>query len=138
MADIYICTIDRKEVYQFPSLPEEFPTMSESSKNEEFATFNNGDFNLMNGNGLITFSIDQKLPMQDYYFNKCDYHNSASIISLLLRSIEGKFPVRFVLKGDDNQDYTNITVTCEKLNYNFDKQLDVLITADFKQYRVIV
>ncbi|MCB2309055.1 hypothetical protein LGL08_20335 [Clostridium estertheticum] len=138
MADIYITTQDRSSVLQFPALPEEFPVMSESSRNEEFLTFNNGNFNLQNGNSLITFSLNQKMPMHDYYFNKCDYLNTASIIQLILRSIEEKFPVRFVLKGDNNQDYTNILVTCEKFDYNFDKNLDIVMSADFKEYRALV
>lgn len=138
MAEIYVCNEDRSIVLQFPSLPTEFPVMSEPSLNEEFETFGNGNFNLLNGNGLITFNLSQKLPMQDYVYNKCDYHNSASIIQLILNSIEQKFPIRFVLKGDDDQDYTNILVSCEKFDYNFDLFLDVLIAADFKEYRAIV
>ena len=138
MADIYISTLDRKSVYQFPTLPEEFPTLSQLSKNEEFNSFNNGDYNLLNGSGLITFSMSQMLPMKEYSFLKADYHNSANIINLMLTSMVEKFPVRFVLKGNNDDDYINLAVTVEKFDYNFNKSLDVVFTADFKQYRAIV
>ena len=76
MADIFVSTLDRKEVYQFPNIPEEFPTIGQSAKNEEFSSFNNGDYNLLNGAGLITFSMGCMLPQKQYYFCRASYKNS--------------------------------------------------------------
>lgn len=138
MADIYVSTLDRKQVYQFPTLPEEFPVLSKTAKNELFETFNNGVFNLIGGAGLIEFSMGFMLPLHEYSFNKCDFNNTQNIINLLLTSMVEKFPVRFIFKGEDDADYSNIAVNVEKFDYNFDKMLDVVFSADFKEYRVIV
>lgn len=138
IADIYVSTLDRKEVYQFPTLPEEFPTLSQSAKNEEFSTFNNGDFNLLNGSGLIIFSMGFMLPQQQYNFCKAPYTNSNKIISLMTRSMRNKMPIRFIFKGKDNAEVVNLAVTCEKLDWNHNKELDIVFSADFKQYRAIV
>jgi len=138
IADIYVSTLDRKRVYQFPTLPEEFPTISNSTKNEEFATFSNGDFNLQNGVGLKEFGMGFMLAMHEYNFCKCSWFNSVGIINLLLTSMIEKFPIRFIFKGNSDEDCVNITVTCEKFDYNFDHQLDIVFSADFKEYRAIV
>ncbi len=147
IADIYVCKIDRKKVWQFPTLPEEFPVISLPSKNEEFSTFNNGDFNLLNGVGLITFSMGFMLPLHQYNFNKCDFNNTQNIINLLMTSQIEKFPIRIIFRGNEkqsdisatagNDDFSNILVSVEKFEYYFDKNLDVVFQGEFKQYRAV-
>ena len=138
MADIYVSTLDRKEVYQFPTLPEESPTVSQVSKNEEFPTFNNGNYNLLNGTELITFSLSQMLPEQQYEFCKASYTNSDKIISLFANSLTNTMPIKFIFRGKSETSIINLTVTVEKLEWHFDKALDIIFTADFKQYVAIV
>jgi len=136
MADIYVSKIDRSEVWQFPTIPEEFPTISQPSKSEEFSTFNNGDFNLQNGVGLKSFSMGFMLPLHKYNFNKCDFNNTQNIINLILTSMVEKFPIRFIFKGEGDSEYTNIMVTVETFEYNFNKQLDIVFSGEFKEFRV--
>ena len=138
IADIYVSTLDRKRVYQFPTLPEEFPTISNSTKNEEFATFSNGDFNLQNGVGLKEFGMGFMLAMHQYSFCKCEWFYSASVIYLLETSMKEKYPIRFIFKGNNGEEWINIAVTCEKFEYHFDHQMDIVFSADFKEYRAIV
>ncbi|MBZ9633195.1 hypothetical protein [Clostridium sp. FP1] len=137
--------MDRKQVWQFPTLPEEFPTMNLQSKNEEFSTFNNGDFNILNGVGLKSFSMGFMLPLHEYNFNKCDYNNTQNIVNLLMTSMVEKFPVKFIFKdnnskgsdGFENEGYGNIVVSVEKFEHHFDRNLDVIFQGEFKEYRVI-
>ncbi|MCB2310647.1 hypothetical protein LGL55_05860 [Clostridium tagluense] len=147
IADIYVCKSDRKKVWQFPALPPEFPTFSQESKNEIFSTFNNGDFNLLNGVGLISFSMGFMLPLHDYSFNRCDHNNTQNIMNLLMTSKIEKFPVRFIFRGNEkderlnvssgNEDFSNILVSVEKFEYNFDKNLDIIFQGEFKEYRAV-
>jgi hypothetical protein len=135
MAEIYISTVDRKEVYQFPNIPEEFPSLSQVSKNEEFSSFDGGDYNLLGGAGLLGFSMGCMLPMKQYYWCRSSYQNSSRIISLMTKSLRNKIPIRFVFKGNGDLDIINLVATCEKLDWNYNHQLDIVFSADFKQYR---
>ncbi|MBU3145027.1 hypothetical protein [Clostridium sp. CF012] len=134
-AEIYISTIDRKEVYRFTNIPEEFPTLSQSAKNEQFDTFNNGEYNLLNGAGNFSFSLGCMLPCHQYSFCKGDWKNSGRIISLMKKSMVTKIPIRFIFKGVGDVDVINIIMTCEKLDWNYNHQLDFVFSADFKEYR---
>ncbi|MBU3098748.1 MULTISPECIES: hypothetical protein [Clostridium] len=137
MADIYVCTENRDQVYQFPTLPDKFPDLESNSLNEEFQTFNNGVFNLLNGTGLISFDMGFMLAMQQYVFCKCDYMNTPNIINLMDSAKTDKFPIRLIFKGNDNADYINILVSVEKLTWGFNHEMDVDFNASFKEYRAL-
>ena len=135
--DIFVGTLDRKESYVFPTLPEEFPDIELPSKNEEFVTFNAGNYNLTGGAGLKTFSMGYMLPMHDYSFNGWDYHYTPGIIKFLTTSMINKTPVEFVFIEGDVNSYTIIIVLVEKFTYRYDKMLDIVFSGDFKEYKVI-
>ncbi len=58
MANIYFSTLDRKQLYELPILPEEMPELSKGAKNEIFETFNNGEYNFLGETSLISFSLE--------------------------------------------------------------------------------
>jgi len=136
IANIYISDNTDASI-QFPNLPEVFPTIDQSALNEEFVTFNNGTFNLLDDVGLRTFSMGFMLPRKQYYWCIADCGNSIEIIALLERSLNEKFPVRFVF-SDNTGDLTNILVSTEKFSYYFDINLDFVFSGDFKEYRVVI
>ena len=60
--DIYFKSSDGKESYQLPIPPKDMPEIQRSSKNEEFESYQDGNYSLLGNVTLNTFSIESCMP----------------------------------------------------------------------------
>ncbi|GAA0735863.1 hypothetical protein [Clostridium oceanicum] len=142
MADIFFSTLDRKQIYKLPVLPEEMPELSQSSSNEEFETFNNGVYNFMGNVGLVSFSIDSWLPA---YPNKYKWVKSQIdpylLINMWRKANLKKEPLRVIINRNKNDflptELLNWIVTIESISWHEKNNNDIAYNVSLKQYRVI-
>lgn len=140
MADIFFSSLDRKEVYQLPVLPETLPELTRACANEEFETYNNGTFNLLGNMGLYSFSLSSFLPTLDknYTFAK-NKINPYLIINLWAKAMATKKPIRVIINRSLvvglPVEVINIMVTVESLSHYEDIVGDVVYNVSFKEYR---
>lgn len=136
--DIYFSTLDRSEVYKLPVLPVDMPDLSKSAKNEEFETYDDGNYNLIGNVGLVSFSIERFLPAlkNNYPFVKSKF-NPYLLINLWSKAMEVKKPVRIIMYRNDKSEILNWLVTVESMSWHEDKVGDVKYRIDLKEYREI-
>lgn len=135
--DIYISDINRKTVLQLPILPEEMPSLSRSSNNEEFETFANGKYNIIGDAGLIEFSLDSWLPAKgkNYSFQRVKNINPDTYINLINAAMDTKKPLRVVIVRSDGTFVTNNTYAIESFEWHEDKIGNYKYSISFKQWR---
>ena len=142
MANIYFSTLDRKQTYELPILPEEMPELSKSAKNEVFETFNNSEYNFLGEVSLISFSLESWLPA---YPNKYRWAKSQInpylLIGLWSNAMTLKQPIRIVINRNKNdflpQELLNWMVSVENMSWHELINGDVAYKLDLKQYREI-
>ncbi|MDU1420571.1 MAG: hypothetical protein E6917_06570 [Clostridium botulinum] len=142
MANIYFSTLDRKQLYELPILPEEMPELSKSAKNEVFETFNNSEYNFLGEVSLISFSLESWLPA---YPNKYRWAKSQInpylLIGLWSNAMTLKQPIRIVINRNKNdflpQELLNWMVSVENMSWHELINGDVAYKLDLKQYREI-
>lgn len=142
MANIYFSTLDRKQLYELPILPEEMPELSKSAKNEVFETFNNSEYNFLGEVSLISFSLESWLPA---YPNKYRWAKSQInpylLIGLWSNAMTLKQSIRIVINRNKNdflpQELLNWKVSVENMSWHELINGDVAYKLDLKQYRVI-
>lgn len=143
MADMFICSKDRKEVYKMPFLPESFPEFNRSAKNEEFETFNNGTYNILGDTGLMAFPLQGILPAYStkYSFAKSKV-KAYVIINFLARAMRDKYPIRIIVNRNPNpelpEQLLNMLVSVEEMTWGEDKVGDIHYNVSFKEYREYV
>ncbi|MBW9154857.1 hypothetical protein [Clostridium tagluense] len=135
MNDIWISTLDRKEVLQFPWLPPQLPNYEQIGSDEEFETFNNGTYLLQGAVNNFGFELTGKLPQKAYAFNKSSFENTDKIISLLTRARRKNFAIRFV-SSVNNKEVMNLVMSVGGFAYSYDKVGNVIYTATLKQWKV--
>lgn len=135
--DIYLSDIDRKTVLQLPILPEEIPSLTKSSKNEEFESFSNGTYNLIGDVGLIEFALECWLPGKgkNYSFQRVKNINPDDYIKLLDEAMNNKKPIRVLISRGDGTFITNNTFSVESFEWHEDKIGDYPYSVQFKQWR---
>jgi len=133
--EIYISNYDRTKVLQLPIVPSEFPTLSSDSKNEEFETYWNGDYNLIEKSGLQQFTLESWLPRDasKYYFCKSKI-NAREIIDLIENAKTNAEPIRIII-NDKTGYYVNDTFSVEKFEYKIIKRGDYEYSLGVKQFR---
>lgn len=140
MAEIFFCSLDRKEKYRLPVLPKEFPKMDRSVSSEEFETFNNGVFNFIGNMGLYTFTLEGFLPAMDknYIFVK-EKINPYKIINFWAKAMATKQPIRIIMNRAKGLDLpieaVNMLVSIESMSHNENKMHDVVYSVNFKEWR---
>ncbi|EPY2294040.1 hypothetical protein ACXATC_001645 [Clostridium sporogenes] len=142
MANIYFSTLDRKQTYELPILPEEMPELSKSAKNEVFETFNNSEYNFLGEVSLISFNLESWLPA---YPNKYRWAKSQInpylLIGLWSNAMTLKQPIRIVINRNKNdflpQELLNWMVSVENMSWHELINGDVAYKLDLKQYREI-
>ncbi len=143
MADIYFSSLDRKEVYRLPALPQDMPELTRTAKNEEFESYDNGTYNLLGNVGLATFSLDSWLPEfpGKYKWAKSQI-NPYLLINLWHGAMVNKKPIRCIMERGKNpnnisEEILNWLVTVESMSWNENTLRDVKYKVDFKEYRDI-
>ncbi|ENK0837134.1 hypothetical protein AB2Z22_000440 [Clostridium botulinum] len=142
MANIYFSTLDRKQLYELPILPEEMPELSKSAKNEVFETFNNSEYNFLGEVSLISFNLESWLPA---YPNKYRWAKSQInpylLIGLWSNAMTLKQPIRVIINRNKNdflpQELLNWMVSVENMSWHELINGDVAYKLDLKQYREI-
>lgn len=132
MADIFIASVDGKQVYKLPFIPQELPEISISSINETFETFNNGVFNLLSKPNPAEFSLSGKLPLKKYAFRKSSV-SAHSIINLLQKAQEKAEPIKVTIYRDNGTKHVSMLASVENLKYSEGVFLNY--SADLKEYR---
>lgn len=135
--DIFIADIDRKTVLQLPILPEEMPSLQRSSKSEDFETFSNGTYNLIDDVGLMKFNLDTWLPGKgkNYSFQRIQNINPDEYIQLVDMAMLYKNPLRVIMLRSDGTYIVNDTFSVENFEWHEDKVGDYVYKIDFKQWR---
>ncbi|EQC1537552.1 hypothetical protein [Clostridium botulinum] len=140
MANIYFSTLDRKQLYELPILPEEMPELQKSAKNETFETFNNGEYNFLGKSSLISFNLESWLPA---YPNKYRWAKSQINPYLLINmwniAMDTEKPLRVVINRNKNtflpQELLNWMVSVENISWHELTNGDVAYKLELKQYR---
>jgi hypothetical protein len=134
--DIYISDIDRKKVLQLPIIPEEMPSFSKSSSNEEFESFSDGKYNLIGDVGLLEFTLESYLPGKgkNYPFQRIKNINPDLYIDLINAAMINKKPLRVVIVRADSFNI-NDTFSVESFEWHDDKVGDYQYSISFKQWR---
>lgn len=131
MADIYLSPKNRSRVYRLPFLPGEFPEVTRAANNEEFATYQDGVYNIPGDAGLREIPLEGVLPCKRYGFAKSGVR-AREVISLLEDSMKRKKPIRVVLSAGWQ---TSMLATVENLSWHFDRAGDIMYSAGLKEYR---
>ena len=140
--DIYFKSSDGKESYQLPIPPKDMPEVQRSSKNEEFESYQDGNYSLLGNVTLNTFSIESWMPE---YANKYDYARSQInpylLINLWNNAMGKKTPIECIMMRGKNENNISPTildwyVSVESLSWYPDKAKDIQFKASFKEYRI--
>lgn len=135
--DIYISDMERKKVLQLPIIPEEMPSFSKSSSNEEFQTFSNGVYNIIGDVGLLEFTLESFLPGKgrNYPFQRVKNINPDEYIELINTAMIDKKPLRVLIVRGDGSFNINNTFSIESFEWHDDKVGDYRYSIAFKQWR---
>ncbi len=135
--DIYVSDAAKKKVLKLPVIPAEMPTLSRSSKNEEFETFNNGVYNIIGDAGPMEFTLESFLPGKDkkYPFSKVKNVNPDAYINLINAAAKNKKPIRVVIVRGNGTFVVNGTFSVESFEYHEDKTGDYQYSLSLKQWR---
>lgn len=135
--DIYISDKDKKTVLQLPITPEQMPSLSKASKNEEFETFDNGTFNIIGDVGLLEFTLESWLPAQGrvYSFQRVKNINPYKYIDLINISMRDKKPIQVVIARDNGTFVVNNTFSIISFEYHENKIGNFEYSLSLKQWR---
>lgn len=139
--DIYFGTADGSETYQVPIPPTDMPELSKSSKNEEFESYQDGNYSIIGNVSLTTFTIDSWLPE---YPNKYSYARSQInpylLINMWSNAMDKKIPLNCIMLRGKNvnnisPEILNWFITVESMSWYPDKTKDIKYKVSFKEYR---
>jgi hypothetical protein len=135
--DIYISDMDRKTVLQLPIIPEEMPSFSKSSSNEEFESFSDGKYNLIGDVGLLEFTLESFLPGKgkNYPFQRVKNINPDLYIQLINAAMINKKPLRVVIVRGGDSFNINSTFSVETFEWHDNKVGDYQYSISFKEWR---
>lgn len=135
--DIYLSDLERKTVLQLPIIPEEMPSLSRSSNNEEFETFSSGTYNIIGDAGLSTFPLECYLPgkCKNYPFQRVKNIDPEKYIKFVDDAMTSKKPLRVIIVRGDGTFAINDTFSVETFEYHEDRVGDFQYTITFKQWR---
>ena len=142
MADIFLSSLDRSEVYKLPIIPEDLPDLERSINSEEFETNRAGIYSFQTTISLLTFTIESFLPAySDKYSWSKGQINPASILNLINTSMAYKKPIRVVMDRNENKDMSktviNIACTIESFSYRIAKNQDIYYSLSLKEWREV-
>lgn len=142
MADIFLSSLDRSEVYKLPVLPTDLPDLERSINSEEFETDGAGIYSFQTTISLLTFTIESFLPAfsSKYSWAKSNI-NPALILNLINTSMAYKKPIRVVMERNENKDMSktviNIACTIESFSYRIAKNQDIYYSLSLKEWRAV-
>lgn len=106
--DIFLSTMDRKQIIQLPIVPASFKIPSPVN-NEVFTTINQGDIKLLGRRGLKSLTIDSFFPSKVYPFSRNNKYFGWEYYEIIEGWIDKRMPIRLIMSNTP----INMLVTIE-------------------------
>ncbi len=133
--DIYLSTVDRKQVIQLPALPEELPLFDMNLENEEFETLEGTVINLKTyKKNLNITTIESFFPYtpKRYAWLRSDIDWKRGLSFINSRTFF-KEPIRYIVT-DKNETLRDGLVTVESFNTTMLSNKDIAYSLTLKEY----
>ncbi len=132
--DIFLSTLDRKQVIQLPIVPAEFKIPSPMS-NETFTTINQGDIKVIGRRGLGAVTIETFFPSKDYPFSRNRTYKGWEYVEIIESWIDKRFPIRLVASNTP----INMLVVIDNFEYGLqDGSGDVYYSLSLSEFKEII
>lgn len=132
--DIFLSTMDRKQIIQLPIVPADFKIPSPVN-NEVFTTINQGDIKLLGRRGLKSITIDSFFPSKVYAFSRNTSYFGWEYYEIIERWIDKEMPIRLIMSNTP----INMLVTIENFEPGLqDGSGDVYYSLALSEFKEII
>ncbi|UPW82723.1 hypothetical protein [Lysinibacillus sp. Ag94] len=132
--DIFLSTMDRKQIIQLPIVPSEFKIPSPVN-NETFTTINQGDIKAIGRRGLKSLPIETFFPSKVYPFSRDTTYFGWEYVEIIESWIDKRFPIRVVISGTP----INVLMTIDNFEYGLqDGSGDVYYSLALSEFKEII
>lgn len=132
--DIFLSTMDRKQIIQLPIVPAEFKIPSPVS-NEVFTTINQGDIKLLGRRGLKSLTIDSFFPSKVYPFSRSNKYFGWEYYEIIEGWIDKRMPIRLIMSNTP----INMLMTIENFEAGLqDGSGDVYYSLALSEFKEII
>ncbi|AHN20309.1 hypothetical protein [Lysinibacillus varians] len=132
--DIFLSTMDRKQIIQLPIVPAEFKIPSPVN-NEVFTTINQGDIKLLGRRGLKSLTIDSFFPSKVYPFSRSNKYFGWEYYEIIEGWIDKRMPIRLIMSNTP----INMLVTIENFEPGLqDGSGDVYYSLALSEFKEII
>lgn len=132
--DIFLSTMDRKQIIQLPIVPASFKIPSPVN-NEVFTTINQGDIKLLGRRGLKSLTIDSFFPTKVYPFSRNNKYFGWEYYEIIEGWIDKRMPIRLIMSNTP----INMLVTIENFESGLqDGSGDVYYSLALSEFKEII
>jgi len=132
--DIFLSTMDRKQIIQLPIVPPDFKIPSPVS-NEVFTTINQGDIKLLGRRGLKSLTIDSFFPSKVYPFSRNNKYFGWEYYEIIEGWIDKRMPIRLIMSNTP----INMLMTIENFEPGLqDGSGDVYYSLSLSEFKEII
>lgn len=132
--DIFLSTMDRKQIIQLPIVPPDFKIPSPVS-NEVFTTINQGDIKLLGRRGLKSLTIDSFFPSKVYPFSRNNKYFGWEYYEIIEGWIDKRMPIRLIMSNTP----INMLMTIENFEAGLqDGSGDVYYSLALSEFKDII
>ena len=132
--DIFLSTMDRKQIIQLPIVPAEFKIPSPVN-NEVFTTINQGDIKLLGRRGLKSITIDSFFPSKVYPFSRNTSYFGWDYYEIIESWIDKEMPIRLIMSNTP----INMLMTIENFEAGLqDGSGDVYYSLALSEFKEII
>lgn len=132
--DIFLSTMDRKQIIQLPIVPASFKIPSPVN-NEVFTTINQGDIKLLGRRGLKSLTIDSFFPSKVYPFSRNNKYFGWEYYEIIEGWIDKRMPIRLIMSNTP----INMLVTIENFESGLqDGSGDVYYSLALSEFKEII
>lgn len=132
--DIFLSTMDRKQIIQLPIVPSEFKIPSPMS-HETYTTINQGDIKLIGRRGLKALTIDTFFPSKDYPFLRDRTYKGWEYVEIIESWNDKRFPIRLVASNTP----INMMVVIDSFEYGpQDGSGDIYYSLALSEFKDII
>lgn len=133
--DIFLSTMDRKQIIKLPVIPSEFRIPS-PNQNETYNTISQGDIKLLGPKGLKGISIQSFFPSKDYPFLKDRTYKGWEYQTIIEGWQSKKEPIRLVIVNP--KPIVNMLCSIENFEYGIkDGSGDIDYTLALSEFRLL-
>ncbi|GEC84685.1 hypothetical protein LSP03_44280 [Lysinibacillus sphaericus] len=132
--DIFLSTMDRKQIIQLPIVPASFKIPSPVN-NEVFTTINQGDIKLLGRRGLKSLTIDSFFPSKVYPFSRNNKYFGWEYYEIIEGWIDKRMPIRLIMSNTP----INMLMTIENFEAGLqDGSGDVYYSLALSEFKEII